>query len=401
MSKTKILFFFPFGQRTGSEMSLYNLICHAELPDVAMAVTSKTDGELLRALPARISNFPQKIEAGNNRLIKATKRLLRRPRQAQNRKQILLSIHEQYQPDIWYINTIVQPEILRLARAHNIPCIVHAHELEQMLVQLTERDTLDLIEYPKLIIACSKAVAEVFRVLGRKTALEVQYEAICFDKIKQLKPEKSKSLRRNLGIGDDTFVWAMSGVIDANKNPAAFIDAAQQIAKLHANVHFIWLGKIVSGYGLYASERARYLNVSDKITWVGELTDSYYEYLNMADGFVLTSTRDSFPLVMIEAAALGKPIVSFNSGGVREFVQPGMGTVIDSWNVSDLAAAMIEVMQGRISFEPQKAKERAARFDVTAKVQHWQEILHRHLPPRTVAGRENFELSLCRSQTEY
>jgi L-malate glycosyltransferase len=104
---------------------------------------------------------------------------------------------------------------------------------------------------------------------------------------------------------------------------------------------------------------------------VSEQSAAYYDYLNLADGFVLTSREDPFPLVMIEAAWLGKPIVAFNSGGVSEFVQPGMGTVVNSMWPADLAAAMTDVMTGQTPIHLETLKSRAAQFDVNTFTESW------------------------------
>ncbi len=97
---------------------------------------------------------------------------------------------------------------------------------------------------------------------------------------------------------------------------------------------------------------------------------------------MLTSFNDSFPIVLIEAAYLGKPIVSFNSGGVREFVREGMGAVVDSWNNSDLIAAMAAVMRGEASFDPRAAKSRALEFDIAAQGERWERVVREYLSRR-------------------
>src|SRR5262249_47561995 len=82
----------------------------------------------------------------------------------------------------------------------------------------------------------------------------------------------------------------------------------------------------------------------------------------------------------VEAAYLGKPVVTFDCGGVTEFLKPGMGVVVQkSRNATDLAAAMRQVMGGDVEFDPQLARARAARFDVALNVAAWEDILERNL----------------------
>jgi glycosyltransferase involved in cell wall biosynthesis len=44
-------------------------------------------------------------------------------------------------------------------------------------------------------------------------------------------------------------------------------------------------------------------------------------FIAAADVFLLTAREDAFPLVCVEAAALGRPLVSFDSGGTDELIR--------------------------------------------------------------------------------
>jgi hypothetical protein len=55
-----------------------------------------------------------------------------------------------------------------------------------------------------------------------------------------------------------------------------------------------------------------------------------------------------------------------------------MGTVVDSWNVSDLARAMLKIMNRETDFEPQIARERAKQFDAPLQVKHWENIIYKY-----------------------
>ena len=100
----------------------------------------------------------------------------------------------------------------------------------------------------------------------------------------------------------------------------------------------------------------------------------YYDYLNIANGFVLTAKEDPFPLVMIEAAYLEKPIVGYNSGGISEFVQEGMGKSVDSFKPKDLAEAMNQVQHKTLKIDKEKLKNRAMTFDIQNQISQWDSI---------------------------
>jgi L-malate glycosyltransferase len=368
----KVLFFTQSLGRTGSEMMLYNLIRNSNRGEFKMAVAAAAEGELLSRLPPDVPRSTY-VHAETPGLLRRVGR--RAARSLSGRaEEWLAGYAREYEGYVWYLNSFIQPHVLRQARKFGVECVVHSHEMEHMLWNVEEEDARNIVEYPRLVVACSEASADVLRRLGRAGALEICPEAVELKDV-AASDEGARAVRERLGVGERTFVWAMSGSIDPNKNPLAFLGAARALADMGLDAHFMWVGGGGKGYRPYVEGRAEHLGLGGRLSWVGARAGDYYDHLNAADGFVLTSFRDSFPLTMIEAAALGKPIVSFDSGGVKEFVRPGMGAVIDSWNTSDLAGAMAALMRGETPFDPSVARARAAEFDAPAQARRWEEIM--------------------------
>ena len=64
----------------------------------------------------------------------------------------------------------------------------------------------------------------------------------------------------------------------------------------------------------------------------------YNELLNCANFFVIPSRQDNLPNVALEALSCGKPIVSYNVGGLRELVDhKNNGYLAKSFDVKDFA----------------------------------------------------------------
>jgi glycosyltransferase involved in cell wall biosynthesis len=179
-----------------------------------------------------------------------------------------------------------------------------------------------------------------------------------------------KTIRKKLNIPTDAFVWIMSGSMNLRKGYDTICDLFEF---LPSNTYIAWLGSVKqTGVLHYIRQRAKI----EKLNFIeiGEKSDEYYDYLNIADGFVLTAKEDPFPLVMIEAAYLEKPIVGYNSGGISEFVQEGMGISVDSFNPKDLAEAMNKVQNKTLKIDKEKLKNRALTFDIQNQVSNWDSI---------------------------
>lgn len=366
----KILFFTPFSRKNGAETALYNIIRNSQHIDAAIASGQK--GELLDLVPKQI---PIRIY---NRYGIYHRVRFKVHRRLTGENYVFRSLAKEFKGHIWYVNTILQAEVIRHARKFGVPCVVHLHEMEQTFAALREDEAHDLVTYPDLIIACSECVASRLRTLGRAENLEVLHEPVVIDDINSSEEGREK-VRNLLGVSPNTFVWAMAGYIDPNKNASLFVDLARYMLDKEIDSHFVWIGGSGTGYETYVRNKSVEIRVANRVTWAGVRDEDYYDYLNAADGFVLTSTRDSFPLVMVEAAALCKPIVAFNSGGVSEFVKPGMGRVVDSWNLADLADAMISVMTGKIEIDRNSLRRQAEKLDVSVQVERWEGILRKYV----------------------
>ena len=362
------------GERTGSELALYNLVEHAAGAGWEVGVACRRDGPLLKQMPHGVRTYILNRQPG--RLRRVYNRLSRVP--AHDPEGGLMEVHEEFAPDAWYLNTLPEARLLRRARANNIPCVLHSHEMEHMLFINSGDEAELMVEYPKLVIAGSRAAADVLRTLGRRRGLEICYATINPEKIR-LEAGKSAAIRRGLGIADGTFVWAMAGTLDPNKNPVRFAEVAHDMLRQGHDVHFLWVGGGDSGYARYARKRAEELGLGGRLSWLGHRSDDYYDCLNAAGGFLLTSSRESFSLVSAEAAYMGKPVVSFDSGGVREIIREGMGVVVDSWNNSDLIRAMLGVMRNEVGFDADAARERVKEFYVSAQAPRWEKIVREHL----------------------
>ncbi len=362
----RIFFHTPFFWRSGSEIVLLNLINQLDNTKYEIAVSSNYNGELFKVLPPHIKSFNFENYLNNNSsIILRTYNFIYSKLYQPLKIKYLDYIHKEFSADLWYINTIVQTDILEYAINNKIPCIVHSHEMEQVLAYLTKNQIENLINYPRLIIACSQASANTIRVLGRTHDLIVFYPLIDTDNV-IIDESNSINLRNTLGISKETFIWGMSGNLDNNKNPSLFVEILFKLLQININVYFIWIGgNLNCGEAVYAQKKAEYLGVSDHITWTGALTNNYYDYLNMINGFVLTSTKDSFPLVMIESSYLCKPIVGFNSGGLNEFIGDlKIGKVIDNYNVDDLVQIMIQYTRQELEYDCNAAKNRALQFSL-------------------------------------
>ncbi|WP_105265351.1 glycosyltransferase [Pseudoalteromonas sp. T1lg76] len=75
---------------------------------------------------------------------------------------------------------------------------------------------------------------------------------------------------------------------------------------------------------------AQHLGVAHKVSFLGMLTrEQVKTEMIKADLFALTSEYETFGVVLVEALALGKPVLSTRSGGPESIVIEDVGTLVD------------------------------------------------------------------------
>jgi len=85
------------------------------------------------------------------------------------------------------------------------------------------------------------------------------------------------------------------------------------------------------------------LNLKRYVTITG-MTEDPFQYYSKLDVFLMTSREDPFPLVNLEAAQCGLPIICFDrSGGSVEFVTSDVGFVVPYADTDAMAEKVMEL----------------------------------------------------------
>ncbi|NIJ51185.1 glycosyltransferase [Dyadobacter arcticus] len=363
--KQRILFFTPFATRTGSEMMLLYILRRIDRSRFDVGIVSFANGELLKEFPSDIPVFiiPRKFSLAQKVMFHLSVNPILRS---------LRKLAREFKADLWYVNTTMLPETALVAKEFSIKLITHFHELPLTYIYLSSQDFKSIISNSHRLIGCSKVTCEAIQQAGGKN-VSLLYEFIDSEKVIR-NPERTAELRKKLNIPKDDYIWMMSGMTSERKGFDFLPDIAEELDD--ASVHLIWVGAAIDDGLVYYTEQ-RCLNTKAKthIHLLGKQKEDYYNYLDMGNGFLLTSRQDPFPLVMIEAAHLGKPIVAFPSGGVLEFVEDGMGIVTEDLSVKQMVTAMRLIMTGKVATNAAKSAEVASRFSVENGYNEWVKLI--------------------------
>ncbi len=170
--------------------------------------------------------------------------------------------------------------------------------------------------------------------------------------------------RRDLGIDDDDMVFGTVANFRAQKDYPNLLAAARTLADRGVPVRFL-----VVGQGPLDSEiRAEHerLGLQDTVTILGERHDAV-RVMSACDGFVLASNNEGLPVALMEALAIGLPIVATDVGGVAEAVTPEENGLLvparDPGALADAIQALVDDPDCRARLAA-GATASAGRFDI-------------------------------------
>jgi glycosyltransferase involved in cell wall biosynthesis len=131
-------------------------------------------------------------------------------------------------------------------------------------------------------------------------------------------------MRAALGFNDGDFVALFAARLRREKRVGVFVDAVNT-----ANGFTPHIRGLVAGHGPEFELALTRAQASTVVTVLGERTD-VPDLMVASDVVCLTSDAEALPMVIIEAMALGKPVIATNVGGVSDVVVDGVtGFVTD------------------------------------------------------------------------
>jgi glycosyltransferase involved in cell wall biosynthesis len=151
--------------------------------------------------------------------------------------------------------------------------------------------------------------------------------------------EPRNAIRASLGIGSDSPLILCLARLEPEKNVDYLLRAMQQVMAMQPDAICVIAGE-GSKRAMLESLAAK-LGVTDRVRMVGFHRDPA-SLMQAADVIVLPSAMEPFGLAIVEAMALGKPVIAAKAGGPMEIVVDGTtGLLVDTANESEFASAIV------------------------------------------------------------
>lgn len=385
----KILFISHAASRTGAPLILKKLLEWLKInsSDIEFDILLKADGPLREDFEKIAPTMLWQIKEKKYSFPEYFLREAFRYREVPNHHKKLLKKIRQNNYDLIYANTIATSDLLyAILNQLRVPVILHVHELEMGIKLYCDpglfKKIMDKITY---FVVVSKIVQEnlIQQHQIHPDKIHLVHAFACAPwEIRKIK----EAITIELHIPPGAFIVGGCGWIEWRKGVDLFVQVAHSVLKAEQSgkpIYFIWLGN-ASPIELYKIKYdIRSLGLTTKIILIPN-SETPADYFNLFDLFLLPSREDPFPLVCVENALMGNPVVCFDKNvGSTEFIDNTCGAVVPYLDLVKMSEAVLSFYEqpDLLAQAGENIKKRASEFTVEQQGPKILEVIQQLITP--------------------
>jgi glycosyltransferase involved in cell wall biosynthesis len=197
---------------------------------------------------------------------------------------------------------------------------------------------------PEKLIAVSRSIQRVAIESGvDPSRIEVVYSGI--DTGRSISPSEGRRLRNQYGIPPDRLVIGTVANLFPRKGYEYLIQAVMEVNRKKPGICCLIVGEGDEVYRSKLQEMVQKNGLEKIVTFLGFQQD-VPSHIAAMDIFVLPSIMEGFGIVLLEAMAVGKPIVATTVGGIPEIVEDQVtGFLVPPRNSGALAQKIMDLLE--------------------------------------------------------
>lgn len=162
-------------------------------------------------------------------------------------------------------------------------------------------------------------------------------------------------------------------------NPRMAIDVLKELLKSYPDAELCMVGPDIDGSLIECRKYAQESKIDHKITFTGKLSKTEWHKISQNyDIFINTASIDNTPVSVIEAMALGLPVISTNVGGISYLLTDRKNSLlVKDGAVSDMVASVKMLTEQPVLVERlvESARDTAEQFDWSKIKFKWIEVI--------------------------
>jgi glycosyltransferase involved in cell wall biosynthesis len=301
-----------------------------------------------------------------------------------------------WRPDVVHSHMVHANIMARLVRLLSpIPVLISTiHNIDEggRLRMMAYRLTNGLVDHVTII---SDAAADRFIRDGivPRELMTVVPNGVDPGLFRHVSTDVREKLRQSLGVAD-AFAWLAIGRFELAKDYPNMLRAFVSVNQRYPGATLLLVGR--GSLQAETEQLVRDLGLGAGVRFLGVRND-VPDLVSAADGYVMSSAWEGMPMVLLEAAAGGLPIVATRVGGNQEVVLEGeSGFLAPPRDPDALASAMVRLM-GLPEAERRSMGERGqqhvqSHYGLRRLVDRWERLY------RDVAERKGLSLAPTQSR---
>jgi len=225
---------------------------------------------------------------------------------------------------------------------HVFPFEMAVGPLKQYFYLLLEKYTA---KFTDMLIAVSKAEKHIAleKKLFDKSHITVIQNGIDPELWINSKKQQ-KAIRKQTGISEKEFIVGMVGRFMPQKGHFILIDAAEKLLSKYNNIKFVLIGD--GAQKIHIQNTVLHRKIKQHFYFLNE-NDNIAPLYALFDCLVQPALWEGCPYVILEAMAMGVPVIANSVGGVPEIIKEGTGILIPPEKPEKLAKAIAKLCDNR------------------------------------------------------
>lgn len=238
------------------------------------------------------------------------------------------------------------------------------------------------------IVAPSEDIKDMLLKFNVKKDIFVIPTGVNIQEIENISPA---NLREKYNISPDDFILIYAGRLAKEKNIYFLLDVFVKILEKKKNIYFLIIGGGPEEEKI--KEKMKEMQLAGKVIITGMLPQKdVISYLKSSDIFVFSSLTETQGLVILEAQAVGLPVVALDADGVREVIHHGQDGFLLENEVDNFVEQVLRLLKddNERRIISNKAKENARNFSSSKQAERLIDVYRKmtNLPFKVVGGPE-------------
>ena len=192
------------------------------------------------------------------------------------------------------------------------------------------------------VSAKSAYLAERIKRYGVQSPADVNYWGA---DMRSYHPGDRIEARRKLSLDENCTVILSSRALEPRLNIHLIVEAFHTVLSRHKSAYLVLLGRSSPEYKFKVEETIRRLNMNDKVSIVGDVTQDVLPlYYQASDIVVSMGSCEGFPNTVLEVMACNVPVVVGRIAQVEELLEDNNNAWLCEIEPKSIAAAILDVL---------------------------------------------------------